>query len=98
MYAPRCNVQVNFGSSCIGRVRRRCAEPVDQYHHRFAVVIGVWIIVVGLDPAVGHADLHYRAALDEQPGQRARFLQVTATVAAQVDDHALSTFAVQLGQ
>ncbi|MNY43448.1 hypothetical protein D3C86_1784080 [compost metagenome] len=73
-------------------------QTVDQQHQR-AFVEGARVFVFQhVDPAIGIADQHGRALVDEQAGQLGGFLQGTATVVAQVDDDAVDFFLLQFGQ
>ena len=51
-----------------------------------------------IDPAIGVTHEHGRALVDEQAGQLGGFLQGTAAVIAQVDDHAVDVAGLETGE
>src|SRR5690606_12113592 len=51
-----------------------------------------------LDATARIADLHDRSLVDEQAGQVGRFVERTAAVVAQVDDHAVDALLAQFAE
>ncbi|CAI8923714.1 hypothetical protein EMIT0180MI3_360022 [Priestia megaterium] len=79
-------------------LRRRGGQTVDQQRHRAFVERARVFIFQYIDPAVGVTHQHGRTFVDEQAGQFGGFLQGTAAVVAQVDDHAVDLVFLQFGQ
>ncbi|MNF51418.1 hypothetical protein D3C84_327370 [compost metagenome] len=79
-------------------LRGRGREAVDQQRHRALVERAGVFVFKHVDAAVAVAHQHGRALVDEQAGQFGGFLQGAAAVVAQVDDHAVDFFLLQLGE
>ncbi len=79
-------------------LRSRGREAVDQQRHRTFVEGARVLVFEHVDTAVSVADQHGRALVDKQAGQLSGFLQGAAAVVAQVDDHAVDFFLLQLCQ
>src|SRR5579872_129945 len=73
-----------------------CAEAIDQHGERTVVRDARIRIVEHFEPSGGVLELHDRPLVDEQAGERRRLGQIAATVAAQIEDQAVDTAALEL--
>ncbi len=79
-------------------LRGRSRQAIDQQRHRAFVERARVFVFKHVDFTVSVTHQHRWPFVDEQTGQLGGFLQRTAAVVAQIDDHAIDFFFLQLGQ